>query len=125
MGRDSWEWGRKGVRQQGRQSGVYKEWSLGSSLLPEVRGSVLYVLQRLSCFFPLMYSQRGEEPSLGCAAITARAELGCSSMAVSCPETAVNILVSQCLSLIPPISHPAPLCVLSATSGNCLTCSTC
>lgn len=53
-------WGRKGARQQGRQSGVCKDQihSLGSSLLPEVHGSVLYALQRL-LFLPTCVLSEG------------------------------------------------------------------
>lgn len=55
---------------------------------------------------------KGEEPSRGCAAVAARAGLGCSSVAVSCPETAVNIVVSQCL----PLSLPSLISCLAAYS---------
>lgn len=68
--------------------------------LPEVHGLVLYILQRLSEYTSVKKQERGEEPSLAHAAVAAWAELGCGSVAVSCPK-AYNILVSHCLSLIP------------------------
>lgn len=65
--------------------------------------------------FPVSFhsgSERGEESSLGFAAISAWAGLDyCSCRAVSCPETAVNLLCPTCLSFIPP-SHPVLVFVL-------------
>lgn len=119
--------GRKGVRQQGSQARVYNGQTLVRGLF--LTHSLKYMVQWfMHCRgFPVSFhscSERGEEPSLGFAAITAWAGLDCSWRAMSCPETAVNKLCPTCLSFIPP-SHPVLVFVLSATSGNSLTFSTC
>lgn len=114
MGRDSkWMvgrvWDSKAVRQECTMG---RPWSVGCFSLPEVHGSVVYALQRLSCFFPLRFRERrGIFPGICsylCLGWVRLLQLqGCELPWDCCQHTVSHLPV-----FYPPISSRACFCTL-------------
>lgn len=88
-----------------------RPWSVGCFSLPEVHGSVVYALQRLSCFFPLMFRERrGIFPgicSYYCLGWVRLQLQGCELPWDCCQHT-----VSHLSGFYPPVSSRACFCTL-------------